>query len=43
MDMSRLIRQSNTAWEIPPRGAMRVPAIIFASEALVRQADRAAS
>lgn len=39
MDTSKLIRQSNTTWEVVPQGAMRVPAIIFASEPLVRAMD----
>ncbi len=34
--MEKLIRRSAYAWEIPRRGAMRVPAVIFASEDLVR-------
>lgn len=39
MDTSKLIRQSNTRWEAAPQGAMRVPAIIFASEPLIRAMD----
>lgn len=39
MDISKLIHRSDTTWEIAPRGAMRVPAIIFASEALMRAMD----
>ncbi|MDP3842014.1 MAG: RtcB family protein [Oxalobacteraceae bacterium] len=39
MDTSKLIRQSNTRWEVVPQGAMRVPAIIFASEPLIRAMD----
>ncbi len=34
--MDSLIRRSACAWEIPVHGAMRVPAVIFASEELVR-------
>lgn len=39
MDTSALIRQSETQWEVPPHGAMRVPAIIFANEPLMRSMD----
>ncbi|HJW56030.1 MAG TPA: RtcB family protein [Burkholderiaceae bacterium] len=39
MDLSKLIRQSNTMWEVPPHGAMHVPAFIFASEPLMRAMD----
>lgn len=39
MDTSAFIRQSDTKWEVPPHGAMRVPAIIFASEPLMRSMD----
>lgn len=39
MDTAAFIRQSETKWEVPPRGAMRVPAIIFASEPLMRSMD----
>jgi len=39
MDLALLEQRSATAWEIPPRGAMRVPAVIYASEALVRDMD----
>lgn len=39
MDTSPFIRQSDTQWELPPHGAMRVPAIIFASEPLIRAMD----
>lgn len=39
MDTSRFIRQSNTAWEVAPHGAMRVPAVIFASEPLLQAMD----
>jgi tRNA-splicing ligase RtcB len=40
MDLDLLKRKSEYEWEIPPRGEMRVPAIIYASEALMRQMDR---
>jgi tRNA-splicing ligase RtcB (3'-phosphate/5'-hydroxy nucleic acid ligase) len=39
MDLSLLARRPDYEWEIPQRGAMRVPAVIFASEALVREMD----
>ena len=39
MDLSRLIRRSAIEWEIPRSGDMRVPAVIFGSEALVRDMD----
>ena len=39
MDFSLLERRSDYEWEIPQRGAMRVPAVIYASEALIREMD----
>ena len=39
MDPGRLIRRSDYAWELPRHGAMRVPGIIFADEALIRGMD----
>ena len=39
MDTSRLERRDEHTWVIPPTGAMRVPAILYASEALVREMD----
>jgi tRNA-splicing ligase RtcB len=39
MDTNRLERLSATAWRIPRRGDMRVPAIIFADAALIRDMD----
>ena len=39
MDLSLLKRRAETAWEVAPHGAMRVPAVIYASEALVREMD----
>lgn len=39
MDVGQLVRRSDFAWEIPQRGAMRVPCVIYASEALVRDMD----
>ncbi|MGE5152882.1 MAG: RtcB family protein, partial [Bdellovibrio bacteriovorus] len=39
MDIQSFTRLSDTQWRIEPRGAMRVPAIIFASEPLLRELD----
>ncbi len=39
MDLSLLKRQSDHEWRIEPSGRMRVPGIIFADEALVRDMD----
>jgi tRNA-splicing ligase RtcB len=39
MDLSRLTRKSDTEWWIEPHGRMRVPGVIYASEALVREMD----
>jgi len=39
MDRSTLKRRSEYEWEIPPSGAMRVPGVIFASEALIDEMD----
>ncbi len=39
MDPARLERISAFAWRIPPTGAMRVPAIIYADEGLIRDMD----
>lgn len=39
MDLSRLIRKSNTEWWIEPFGEMKVPGIIHATEDLVRDMD----
>ncbi|MFA5529052.1 MAG: RtcB family protein [Thiohalomonadaceae bacterium] len=33
------VRRSEFQWEIPPRGAMRVPAILYATEALIEAMD----
>jgi tRNA-splicing ligase RtcB len=40
MDINLLKRRSEFEWEIPKQGAMRVPAVIYASEALMRDMDR---
>jgi len=39
MDLARFEKVSANEWRIPARGAMRVPAVIFASEALLREMD----
>lgn len=39
MDTSQLIRKSDYEWWISPFGKMRVPAVIYASESLVRDMD----
>ncbi|MGA7390443.1 MAG: RtcB family protein [Pseudolabrys sp.] len=39
MDLARLTRVDETAWRIEPHGAMRVPAIIYADENLIRDMD----
>jgi tRNA-splicing ligase RtcB len=39
MDPRRFEQISDTEWRLPPQGAMRVPAVLYASEALVRDMD----
>jgi len=39
MDLTLFTRRSEHEWEIPKHGEMRVPAVIFASETLVREMD----
>jgi tRNA-splicing ligase RtcB len=39
MDVSSLVRKSDCEWWIPQTGDMRVPGVIYASEALVRDMD----
>ncbi len=39
MDLSLLTRKSDTEWWIQPHGRMRVPGIVYATEALVRDMD----
>lgn len=39
MDLAQLLRRSEFVWEIPRQGAMRVPGVIYASEALMRDMD----
>ena len=40
MDLALFNHRSEYEWEIVPRGAMRVPAVIYASEALIRAMDQ---
>lgn len=40
MDISQFVRQGDYQWRIDPQGKMRVPAIIYGSEALVRDMDQ---
>jgi tRNA-splicing ligase RtcB len=40
MERSLLEKHGDFEWHIPAQGAMRVPAVIYASEALVRDMDR---
>ena len=39
MDLSRFVKRTDFSWEIPRRGAMRVPVVIYADEALLRAMD----
>jgi tRNA-splicing ligase RtcB len=39
MDLARFTRVDDTTWRIEPQGAMRVPAIIYADENLIRDMD----
>src|SRR5512146_2128443 len=39
MDVRRLLRRGPCEWEIPAEGRMRVPAVLYASEPLVRDMD----
>ena len=39
MDLARFTRVDATTWRIEPHGAMRVPAIIYADENLIRDMD----
>ena len=39
MDLETLERVSDFEWRIPATGAMRVPSVLYASEALVRDMD----
>jgi tRNA-splicing ligase RtcB len=39
MDTALFKRRSEYEWEIPPQGGMHVPAVIYASETLIREMD----
>ena len=39
MDTNLFTKRSEYEWEIAPHGAMRVPALIYASESLIREMD----
>src|SRR5574339_68356 len=39
MDLARFTQVDPTTWRVEPYGAMRVPAVIYASEALIRAMD----
>src|ERR1700745_4202359 len=39
MDLARLTRIDDFAWQLPKTGAMRVPGVIYADETLVRAMD----
>ena len=39
MDLTRLVKVSDQEWRVQPAGAMRVPAILFGDEALIRDMD----
>ena len=39
MDLARFTRVDETTWRVDPQGAMRVPAIIYADENLIRAMD----
>src|SRR5215470_7361585 len=39
MDRSRLIRKAECEWELPRSGAMRVPGVLYADEALIDAMD----
>ncbi len=39
MDLARLQKLSETAWELPPQGTMRVPALFYGSRSLLEQMD----
>ena len=39
MDLARFERHGETEGHVPPAGGMRVPAVLYATEALVREMD----
>jgi tRNA-splicing ligase RtcB len=43
MDVSRLIRRAECEWHLPATGAMRVPGVFYADEALIRAMDEKVS
>jgi len=40
MDISQFVQRNATCWEIQPKGAMRVPAIIYADQQLLEDMDQ---
>jgi len=40
MDIRQFVQRDETCWEIPPKGAMRVPAIIYADAQLLQDMDQ---
>ena len=40
MDIRQFIQRDETSWEIRPKGAMRVPAIIYADAKLLEDMDQ---
>lgn len=40
MDISQFVQRNETCWEIQPKGAMRVPAVIYADEQLLDAMDQ---
>ena len=39
MELDRFTRENDFTWRIEPHGKMRVPAIIYANESLIRDMD----
>lgn len=39
MDLNQLKRRGRNEWHISPRGKMRVPGVIYATESLIRDMD----
>ena len=40
MDTSQFVQRDETCWEIPAKGTMRVPAIIYADAQLLQDMDQ---
>ncbi|MGR9053226.1 MAG: RtcB family protein [Gammaproteobacteria bacterium] len=40
MDIKQFVQRDETCWEIPAKGAMRVPAVIYADAGLIRTMDQ---